>query len=421
MKILKCITVAVLLIALGVSSLQGSDTRVTSMGYLANLYLRDNYNIWYFPSTITNYRNLIIIDSNNGYFSGSDQLFGSPVYGNKMWRGGIHLPLSSAFTMGVYLSNDTRDLLIEDTSLDQASHQFTLFGGYSMDNVDLGIYASSYSTKETFTDPDTPDNNTEENLTRREYGVGVSFKGNERTRVDGTIFYRTGDFASILAGRTATQLMAPESYNSYGILVRVFYAYSAKVIIVPFAGYGVEKAGYRSLVPDAFTLTQVYKSTMYLIGCGVDLIPFERALISLAAGYQKMSMTSDVTLSSGTPDPSNEYGGHVLPFLSVGLEARLTKWLGARFSFYELLGTEITKSLSTVGDNLTERKETGSSYSARFGLWFRWARFTIDVLVDTESLSDFLHNGPYILSGNQHEQGLFPKLSITYNFNSNDQ
>ena len=235
MKMLKWLAVAVLLLSVGVSSLQGSDTRIHTMGYLANLYLRDNYNIWDFPSTLTNYRSLILVDSYSS--SGS----------NALWSGGIHVPLGTNFTLGVYLSNRTWELDFTDTQFNarsfiyslqsyEASHQFTVFGAYRMASMDLGVYISSFGSKETFTDPEESNNNYEESLGAREYGVGVSLKPNERTRLDGSIYYSKGDFKRIVTGNDPSQSIAPEGYNTWGILARLFYAYSAKVIIVPFAG-----------------------------------------------------------------------------------------------------------------------------------------------------------------------------------------
>ena len=142
----------------------------------------------------------------------------------------------------------------------------------------------------------------------------------------------------------------------------------------------------------------------------------ERTLITLAAGWQRFTSTYEEKWSSGTPPPASEMSQQTLPFISLGLEARITRWLGARFSFYELLETWVNKALMFSDDNdLDELRATGTTYAARFGLWFKLGRFTIDTLVDTEYSADFLHNGPYILSGN--EGTLFTKLSIIYNFN----
>ena len=70
---------------------------------------------------------------------------------------------------------------------------------------------------------------------------------------------------------------------------------------------------------------------------------------------------------------------------------------------------------------MDEEKETGTTYSANFGLAFHLAQFDIDVLVDTDYMADFLHNGPYILSGHNHEGELFSQVSITYRFPKDDK
>ena len=95
------------------------------------------------------------------------------------------------------------------------------------------------------------------------------------------------------------------------------------------------------------------------------------------------------------------------------MEARFTKWLGARLSFYELLQTY--QSEEAIDDEqLDETRLTGSTYSAMFGLFFKLGHFTLDTLVDTDGAADFLHQGPYILSGNTN--ALFTQISLTYNF-----
>lgn len=415
MKILRSFVITALVLLLSISSLQASDTRVSSLGYLANLYVRDNYNIWDFPSTLTNYPNLVIIESEYSY---------------DLWSGGIHLPLSSNFTFGIYLRNsiwssdhtdtqfDIRNSMIYPMmDSDEAAHQFTVFGAYRMNNTDIALSVSSYSSKEEYTNPQDSDDNYQESLTGREFTFGISMKANERSRFDGSLFYSTGDFSSVYTGREPTQVIAPEGFNTYGAIARLFYAYTSKVIFIPFLGYASGGEGYRDLrsdLADGSIVTYRDKYSMLLIGLGVNIMPVERTLVTLAAGYQRLSSTSETTLQSVTAWVPNEYSYSNAPFLSVGLEARLTKWLGARFSVYELLQTWNGKEAVAESD-LDEAKITGSSYAANFGLWFKLGRFTIDAIVDTDGSADFLHRGPFILSGNSST--LFSKLSITYNFN----
>ena len=418
MKVVRRFVFVVCMVLVFVNGLHASETRIRTMGYLANFYIRDSYNIWQFPSMLTSYKNLIIIDS---------------YLGDGLWSGGIHLPLSDTFTMGVYMNNRTRDLSFADTQFlgrglyytnlspdavyaNTASHQFTAFAALQLNALDLGLHVTSYSSKHEYTDPDIPDNNLEENLSDREYRFGIGYKMNERTRLDAAIFYTQGDFSRIDASLDTAQTREPDGYNSFGAGVRLFYAYSPKVIIIPFIGYEQGGEGYLSLMETGSGNIKSYRNTwsQYVAGIAADILPGENTLITIAGGFAQRTDSFEQTWYTGTPPVSDEEAYIIFPFFSVGLEAKLFKWMGARFSFYELLNAVRIKEAVT-NTLLDERRITGSMYAANFGLYFRLGRFTIDTLVDTDGAADFLHNGPYVLSG--IPSSLFTQISVIFNFN----
>jgi len=198
MKISRESVLGMIVLLVGVQGLQGSETRIVGMGYLANYYVRDSYNIWNFPSTIVNYQSMVFAESyiNNG-----------------LWRGGIHVPVSSTFTLGVYLENTKSRLEHSDTEFlgrdsvytglgeGEAAHQFTLFGGLQMEEIDVALFVSSYSSKLKYTRPDTSIYNFEDKLGEYTVGMGISVKLDERSRFDGTVFYSWGDFSHVVSGR----------------------------------------------------------------------------------------------------------------------------------------------------------------------------------------------------------------------------
>ena len=418
MKVFKCVALGMMVFLLTVSGLRAGETRIVNMGYQTNFYVRDSYNIWAFPSTIVNYRSMAFVESQYG--------------ANALWSGGIHVPVSSTFTLGVYLSNRTQQIQHTDTEFlmrfltyplldfDEAAHQFTVFGGYQMTNMSIGIHVTSYSSKLTYTNPDDDDDNFEDKLGERTYALGMSYKANERTRFDGTVFYRSGSFAHTEAWRDTVQSKEPEGYNTYGVGLRLFYMLSPKTVLVPFLSYSQGGEGYRWLVRedpntglDLTEQTYIDKMTEYVIGVGLNFIPHEKNLIALATGFHSQSWTYEETWYVGTPWVADKASYQVFPFISIGLESKLTRWLAARFSFYELLETwrGQTAQTETV---LDDGRLTGSTYAAKFGLAFKFGRFTIDALVGTEGAADFLHKGPYLLSGN--DNALFTQLSVTYDF-----
>jgi len=433
MRWIKKIPLTLMVFLVILSCLWGSETRITTMGYLANYYVSDDYNIWVFPSTLVNYNKMISVESYND--------------DGALWSGGIHVPVSSSFVLGLYLRNRSQEIRYADTELDsnwypvhssffvrrwtlnsdlnkrEAAHQFDIFGGLRLTNADLGFHVSSYSSKmtATYTDPsDSLVKNYEDRLGTRLYELGIGFKVNERSRLDGALFYSTGNFAHIEGSRDTAQYKEPEGYNAYGVVARLLYAFSKNTVIVPFAGYMQCGEGYKWLVKD-INKTQgesTYKDkyAQYTLGVAADLIPHEKNLVTLAGGLVYQSYTFEETWITGTPPPAPTYTQQTLPFLSIGLESKITKWLGARFAFYELLNTHKEKIYNPINKSFDEVKLTGNQYNARFGVWFQFGRFQIDTLVDTEKFADFLQNGPYLLSGQPSENGLFTQISVTYNF-----
>jgi hypothetical protein len=423
---------ALLLLLMGIGHVRASDTRLRSLGYLTNYYIRDNFNIWLFPSNLVDYRKLIFFESS---YPGMD---------SQLWRGGIHLLTGRNFILGVYLENSRQTIMASDTQFNnawdpdlfytyrglinrqiiypglnsnEASHQLTVLGGLKMQNFDIGLFVTTYSSRLTFTDPDTSSHDFEDKLGSWDAALGISFKMNPRSRFDGTIFYGSSSFSHFVSINEPTIQIEPYGYSRYGVHARMFFALTPKAILVPFVSYRHMGWGYRSVSSSALVQTDKSSSNIYILACALDLIPFQNTLIALATGYYGADMTyNEMTFSQGTPPIPGKSSYQALPFLTLGLEARIAKWMGVRLSAWELLET-YTDQQRVTNALLYDATLTGSDFNARFGLYFILGRFTLDVLVDHNGAADFLHNGPYLLSGRDYsESGLFTQVSITYNY-----
>ncbi len=433
MKILKCLTAGAVLFFIGTAGLQATDTRTQTLGYGTDFYVQDDHNIWYFPSTLVNYRSMVLVESE---------------YDRELWGGGVHIPVSTNFTLAVYLRNTTTSIDYADTRFtdpfgggwidrswvypylegNDASHQFTVIGAMRMTNMDIGLTINSYNSKLTYINPDDADYNFEDNLSTIAAVGGLSFKPNEKTRFDGSIFYNTSSFRHVVytgypVSDDTVQWKQPYGYSAYGVCARMFYVLNAKTVLVPFLDYGNWTQGYQWLIKDPakkdwinYNTEKTYKdiTTEYSVGVGVDLIPYQNNLVLLAIGLVNRNSTYQETLETGTPWVASKSTWRALPFLNIGLESRLTKWLDVRFSLYELLETWLDDDAVTE-TILDKGRLTGSTFAANFGLAFHVGRFDIDTLIDTDGAADFLHNGPYILSGKEYN-GLFSNISIKYNF-----
>ena len=69
MKVLNCLIVSIILLLIMLPSLHAGETRIQTLGYEANYYVRDDNNVWYFPSTLPNYRSMVIAESTYPYES----------------------------------------------------------------------------------------------------------------------------------------------------------------------------------------------------------------------------------------------------------------------------------------------------------------------------------------------------------------
>lgn len=425
--------------ALSAMNLHASDTRIAALGYKASFYIRDYNNVSLFPSAITNYGGLFFIESlANGQHAPSAS---STVPGTGIWRGGVFIQIGERFTFGFMLDSRSENITESDTKFTgfnglinrssgvydllplynsglastEASHRFTLLGGLKMSAIDLGFSLTKHGSELTYSNPENSSLNFSDELSSSLFSIGISTKAGRRSRFEGSIIYHTGDFRHIIAARDTAQYKAPYGYNAYGVNFRIFYAFSKKTILVPFISYLSGSSGYTNLVKgtDKTDGVRSYKNvySVYNAGLGFDIFPYEKTLLTIASGITGAFKSSETILSTGSADPASEYKYKALPFVSVGLEAHLTRWMGARFSFYELLEKMKVTNMFFTGDavNMSE-----SGFDAVFGLWFKLGRFTIDTVVDTKAVNDFLHNSMRILSGS--ENPVFTQMSITYNF-----
>ena len=420
-------------------NLMASDTRISALGYRANFYVSDYNNMIIFPSAVNTYNNLIYFESmGQGQHSPSTS---AVIAGTGIWRGGLIFNLSKRFVLGFVLDSRTENLAESDTkfsglsglvsrggnlfpenllynsgmSSTEASHKFTIVSGMQMSSITLGLSLTAHKSYLSYTNPEHSNVNFNDELSSSLLVIGVSSKIGRRSKFEGSVLYNTGDFKHVDASRDTAQYKAPYGYNSYGVNLRLFYAFSKKVLVVPFVSYISGSGGYTNLVRDINKTSNIksYKKiySTYSAGVGVDILPFERTMLVTAVGITGASLTTEQILFSGTPDPATEYSYRAMPFVSMGLEANLNKWMGVRFTCYELIEKMKITNMFNTGDQ-AELSESG--FDAVFGFWFKLKRFTIDTIVDTKADNDFLHNPFDIFSGTGNQ--LFTQLSLTYNF-----
>jgi hypothetical protein len=383
---LKRMGLILLITGLFTSALFASMTRTDNLGYQTNLYLLDSYNIWSFPSTLVLFSNQIHVES---------------LIGNQLYRGGANLPLSPNLTGGFYLTNSTRSIAFAnpDQSARTASHQADLFLAHRGVNTAWGAQLSYYQTKNTVNDLTELNNDMTTSQNFIGLTFGVSYFRDTQAQFDGAIYIGLANFEN----NPVSDQYQGEGNTQIGAGLRYFYSLSSRSVIVPFAGLMIEGSGYTFSILNQ-TSSAVQKSNSYLFGIAHQYIPTRNTLVILAIGYTRTSETSDIKMGgSSVPTPTSVY--EALPFLSLGLENRLFRWLTVRFGFYELLGKSTIETPA-----FSEVSSTSSMYTPYFGLAFHLKRFIMDAHIN----HDFLHHGPYVLTGQNYGSFIY-QFSITYN------
>ena len=257
MKSIQTVILALLMFLLCFSVLYASEVRITNFGYASQFYIQDSYNIWAFPSTLVNYRDMVFVESNRSDMSNGD-----------LWSGGIHLALSPTTVIGFYLSNQKKEIegadisgmameifnevdggTYESFSPDMADHQFDVFAAFKLNSADLGFHISRYSSSVNGTWSDvTGEESGSFSHSADEINVegGISFRNSRKTRFDATVFYETTGFATSISGYSPSQVVFPEDYYTWGVGGRLFHIMSPKVVLAPFVAYSSGAIGINS-------------------------------------------------------------------------------------------------------------------------------------------------------------------------------
>ncbi|MBN2411108.1 hypothetical protein JXQ31_05395 [candidate division KSB1 bacterium] len=407
MKKLSKIIVFMIILLSSISPAWASGTRLQSLGYLTNFYLIDSYNIWLYPSTIVDYNNKIFLESYTG---------------NPLAEGGINLPINPNTTIGVYLSDQNRVIKYVDPEpgMNMANQQIDLFAGYRAQQFDVGLHLARYNNKMEYSNPKDAKQDQGGSLGSLTIEGGASFKPDESSRVDAAISYTNRSFSYELGSRDTVKVREPYGHHSISFSARYMRSLSEKVVLVPFFNYTYNGAGYEFLVEQVLITQNIHtfleKQNILNLGVAFNIIPREFVLVTCAAGMVRQSSTTETSLITGTAPVAAENSYSALPFVNIGVEADLLKWLGFRLSMYKLI-QKMTQNSPVDNTTLDQYDEYFNQYSANLGIYFRLGRLKIDALLDTNNAANFLHNGPFILSGKDYSgTNLFTQVSLIYGF-----
>ena len=345
-----------------------TDTRVKTLGE-ANNILKDEANIFLYPSTINMYRGMVLGEVDNSYY---DQ------YGEALYRVGAHYDFGEGKgVVGLYIDNRPQDIWWAPQQPDPGpntgiDNRLDLFYGRPFGDTQFGmrlmLHSDSYKSEAegNSTEQKNMDLGLQLGLTLQEkLDLAAGFNFLTWTNKDGE-----GD-----------DVGKPKSNISFNLGGRYWYAFTDEVDFVPHLGFLYHMGGYE--IPDG---DEGKETEMMLdLGWGVNIRPVDRVLLLFDLGIMYDNDKMEITPPEGDAVETT-YTTMNLPYYKIGMEGHVTKWWDVR------LGAVKNWIGFAVKDDYKEGFAMTGTY---LGSGFHFGNLTLDAWVNP----DFVLNGPNFVSG----------------------
>lgn len=356
------ITFALLAVFAMAMTAEASKTRVKTLGDNNNI-LRDEANIWEFPSTINWYPNLVVaeIGWDDYYYdnfrsdaagSAGDGYYGDINEFGAHWRFGSE---ERPWVLGTYGYNSQyRDIRVnpvgigmalpfrypapdlsgwfalpDDPSGNTASNQrLGLFYGRPLGNMKFGfnlnfLGASCKSEAQNF--------NPEISTSQFDLNFGLSEANQQWDAALGVSLLSWKYIAS-----NGADLTKPGSNMTIWGNYRYFHVVNPQWTLVPHVGVvlgSFEGEVYNGAAPtNVLVRTEKYSITNFNLGSGWHWTPSEGALVIADAGVSFFNSKYTVDYAAATPaDEESKITVLTLPFLKMGFEGQVFDWMVVRF------------------------------------------------------------------------------------------
>jgi hypothetical protein len=383
-----------------------SDTRVETMGAV-NHVIRDNYNIWLYPSTLTEYPNLAVLGLGgriitptyfdpfqNRTFSvplpGFASSLGSDIYG------GSTVKLNSKSALGFFASaaNNT------GIEFGNATQRFDLFYGMKMEQLALGLHVGRTSGMQKSSNSQSPASNVERSVGLWDFQVGIGSELSGMGSFEAAFNLGLLSFTNKFGGQKQSE---PDGNLNLGARARLFYKMNEQLTLVPNAEFIRNKIGVKSGTGATASKQENVSSTL-LLGVGFLYKPQENYLFVSHVFFDRMSEKETDTPPAPARSSESKDTFTTLPGVSVGLDAQLRKWIAVRFGVVKWLG----KAKFEGGTTTTEFSAAPFDWAMGIGIHVG------DLLIDLGMDRDFIKRGPNALSGQTGP--MFPKATLLYTF-----
>ncbi len=377
MKKLFLVSLSLLLIA---SFVWATETRVLTLGN-ANHYVKDDYNIFIFPSAINSYKSMVV----------------GEVDPNGFYRFGVHYDVGEENgVIGMYFDQTEYALEGFMPNVDGngiVEERLNLFYGRPLMDYLIGLNLTI--NRESKLVDGNPNDKSEESNT----GIGIRLGMSMVENLDLSLSYMTKSFVN--KDNAGDDITKPESNMEIDLMAGYRYQLNDEVWLVPHALFGIGSMGYS--IPNGNKET--WSSTTFDLGCGVNINPDENILLLFDFGFYREGITHKTEPPAGSSVEEKESELR-LPYFRAGLEGNVTKWWDVRFGverFWQGMSDE-----HPVGTDTETIKEGQTETTTYIGSGFTFGNLAIDIQLDPQ----FILRGPNFVSGQQGD--IAQRASVKY-------
>lgn len=386
-----------------------SNTRTRSMGDVG-LVLRDQSNIWLFPSTLVRYSNLAILE-----LGGQRELiYYLPAQAGFDPSGGglIGLGADGRHVIGGFVGESSERLPFApfDPVTGQPlamNRRMDFFYGAKNARGSWGAqltYASGgYQSSSRFGGTTS---NSEGGVRLIGVALGLTQSSINNGTIDATLRYENHSFE---VNNGSSVNASSRGGHHLDLLSRWTKAWYTRVEMVPFLGFAIGSDG-RDFGQGIGSQSEDLKQSRILAGTGFNFRPDSNNVFSFGLSFLRtQEITTTDMGSSATKLTQTTWR---LPFVFGGVETNLFKWLRARFGFQKSLQnvSRKTRTMGLSSNSESEDKRSEGPFELTFGLGIHYRHLTVDFSLDP----DYFKRGVYVLSGSEGK--MFNLVTMTYEF-----
>lgn len=356
------------------SPIGATDTRVETMGASA-LFLEDENNIWYFPASILEYPNLLVLSLGGR---------ASALTPQSELRTLSTISLPQGMVMGIGFGSDEKQVTYAPLNAKELLHLFWgTRGGSRRYGLSISQYGAINNNPPSY----------EKSVSVTQAVAGIRSEGASGNTVEGALAYRGTYFKDI---RNRVKRSAPKGYHELLLRARnsVPLTDIASIIMVLTATLGARGARSYSSVQDSEIIKQGYMAAR--VGAAYEINRPEDLLVIFHASI----------LYSRTVTSPDETKSIIWDFPQAGLaiEKWIRPWLALRAG--AILQLQLRKNTGSGDTALRSQVSTARTT----GLALRLSGCQADFAVAPAMLKE----GPYIMSGMMAP--LFTKVTLRYHF-----